>query len=197
MRDEPLEDWGLSVEPIRRIEDIQAIKARLADRPRDLLLFSLGINNGLRAGDLLRICVNQVRHLEPGERASVRVKRTGDLALLTVPALAYQALQEHLRSLDPPAPPGDMYLFAGQRGWTPLTTERLNAMVAEWTRAVGLEGHYGAETLRKTFGYIQRTRFGVDLAILSTRFGHASAAVTQRYLGLNGGLLEDVVLAEI
>jgi len=35
------------VDPIRRLEDVQAIKKLLSDNPRDLLLFTMGINNGL------------------------------------------------------------------------------------------------------------------------------------------------------
>jgi integrase len=48
------------VEPIRRLEDIKAIKKLLADKPRDLLLFTMGVNNGLRIGDLLQLRVKDV-----------------------------------------------------------------------------------------------------------------------------------------
>jgi len=53
-----------TVEPIRKLKDIKAIKKILADKPRDLLLFTLGINNGLRAGDLLKLKVFQVKDQE-------------------------------------------------------------------------------------------------------------------------------------
>jgi integrase len=90
-----------------------------------------------------------------------------------------------------------MYLFAGQRGWSPLTTERLDEMVSEWARAAGLQGHYGAHSLRKTFGYLQRMRFGVDLELLARRLGYSSAAATRRYLGLTADDGAGACLAEI
>ena len=43
------------VSPIRRPTDIQAISRLLKDSPRDRLLFLMGINNGLRCGDLLKL----------------------------------------------------------------------------------------------------------------------------------------------
>ncbi len=66
------------VDPLRKLEDVQAVKKLLSDNPRDLLLFTMGINNGLRVGDLLRLRVKDVKHLkEGGPLSSRRVKRTG------------------------------------------------------------------------------------------------------------------------
>jgi hypothetical protein len=39
------------VEPIRQREEFESIKKLLANKPRDLLLFTLGINNDLRCGE--------------------------------------------------------------------------------------------------------------------------------------------------
>ncbi|HYA42841.1 MAG TPA: hypothetical protein VEF34_16165 [Syntrophobacteraceae bacterium] len=57
-------------------------------------------------------------------------------------------------------------------------------MIKQWCRAINLAGNFGAHTLRKTFGYIQRTKFGVGFEVLAKRFNHSSAAITQRYLGI-------------
>ncbi|MHB8765301.1 MAG: site-specific integrase [Deferrisomatales bacterium] len=173
------------VEPIRDLEAVRAVKALLAPRPRDLTLFTLGINNGLRAGDLLRVTVNQVRGVGPGQRAEVREKRTGGTAALLLPADAWAPLQDHLALLGPPPPPTDMYLFAGDRGWSPLGVDRLDELVCQWTRHAGLPGRYGADTLRKTFGYLQRTRYGVGLDVLARCLNQPSPAATARYLGLS------------
>jgi hypothetical protein len=43
----------IAVDPIRKIKDIKAISKLTADNPRDHLLFIMGINNGLRAGDMI------------------------------------------------------------------------------------------------------------------------------------------------
>ncbi|HSH68887.1 MAG TPA: tyrosine-type recombinase/integrase [Deferrisomatales bacterium] len=180
-------DSELHVEPIRSSGSIHAIKTLLAATPRDLLLFTLGINNGVRAGDLLRVTVNDVRDARPGVPLAIRDKRAGGEIPLVVPPGPHRVLGLHLERLRPPAPPDNMFLFASGAGWTPLKTAELDRMVRLWTAAVGLEGSFGAHTLRKTFGYHQRTRFGVGFEVLAPRFGHASPAVTARYLGLENG----------
>jgi integrase len=177
----------LTVDPLRTLGAVAAVKELLRDRPRDLLLFSLGINSALRAGDLLRITVNGVRQATCGETFKVREKRSGELAQVFLHPGLWAALQRHLAQLAPPPPPAEMYLFASQPGWTPLTVQRLDGLVREWTAAVGLQGRFGAHSLRKTFGYLQRTVYGVGFDVLAERFRHPSPQVTMRYLGLSPG----------
>ena len=179
------QDSELRVEPIRSLEAIHAIKTLLAKSPRDLLLFTLGINNGVRAGDLLRITVNDVRNARPGEYLWIREKHGGGQIPLVVPWGPHLVLRLHLEQLDPPRAPANMYLFATEPGWTPLKTGELDRMVCLWTETIGLQGTFGAHTLRKTFGYIQRVCYGVGFDVLARRFNHHSPAVTARYLGLN------------
>ena len=62
----------ITVDPIRDSKDIETIKRLLRDRPRDLLLFVMGIKNGLRGGDLLKRKAGQVRHLKTGQGFSIR-----------------------------------------------------------------------------------------------------------------------------
>lgn len=59
------------VQPIKKIEDIQKIKKYLAKKPRDALLFSFGINTGLRISDILSLDVGDVM-LMYGKEASNR-----------------------------------------------------------------------------------------------------------------------------
>ena len=49
------------VEPIKSIEDIQNIKRILSKKPRNALLFSFGINSGLRIADILLLDVKDVK----------------------------------------------------------------------------------------------------------------------------------------
>ena len=67
----------ITVEPIRKIEDIKALKRLLSDRPRDLLLFTMGINNGLRIGDLLKLKVKDVQGVKAGDTVRVRIADNG------------------------------------------------------------------------------------------------------------------------
>ena len=45
----------IKVSPIRKKEHIEAIKKLLKDQPRNLALFTFGINTALRASDILQI----------------------------------------------------------------------------------------------------------------------------------------------
>lgn len=65
-KNRPAKGSQIKVEPIKEIKQIQTIKKLLSDNPRDLFLFTLGINTNLRSSDLPRITVGDVRHLQPG-----------------------------------------------------------------------------------------------------------------------------------
>ncbi|MBW2365953.1 MAG: tyrosine-type recombinase/integrase [Deltaproteobacteria bacterium] len=66
------------------------------------------------------------------------------------------------------------WLFSSRKGDKPLSVPTLNNLVKKWCRAINLRGNYGSHTLRKTFGYHQRVRFGVGLPELMVAFNHSS-----------------------
>jgi len=49
----------IKVDPIRKVEDLKAISKFLLATPINHLLCVMGINNGLRAGDLLKLRVKR------------------------------------------------------------------------------------------------------------------------------------------
>ena len=68
-------------------------------------------------------------------------------------------------------------------------------MMKEWTKS--MKGNYGSRSLRKAFGYIQRTKYGVSLEVLCKKFGHSSPAITMRYLGIDDKEVNGILLNEI
>ena len=182
------------VDPIRRLEDIKAIKCMLSDKPRDLLLFTIGINNGLRAGDLLRLKVKDVRYLKEGDGINIREMKTGKDNILMVNKPVYKALRNYLEKVDPS---DDDFLFPSRKRKTPLQVPSVNGLIKRWTKAINLRGNYGAHTLRKTFGYIQRTEHGVSWEILADRYNHSTPAVTRHYLGITKDEVRKILLNEI
>lgn len=183
------------VYPISRLEHVQAIKKLLSDNPRDFLLFTMGINNGLRAGDLLRLRVKDVRHLKEGGAIVIKESKTDKENTLMVNKPVYKALKNYLEKVDPG---DDDFLFLSRKGKEPLTIQAVNLLVKKWTKAINLNhGNYGAHTLRKTFGYIQRTKFGIGFEVLAKRFNHSSPAMTMRYLGIESREVEQILLNEI
>jgi integrase len=191
----PKKGTSTKVEPIRRLEDIRAIKKLLADKPRDLLLFTMGINNGLRIGDLLQLRVRDVQHLQPGESLSVKEQKTGKANVLLVNKTTYRTLQDNLLAAKPEP---DAFLFQSHKAkGKPLTVSSANRLIKGWCAQVNLRGNYGTHTLRKTFGYVQRVHFGIGFELLCKRFNHSSPVVTMRYLGIedkevNGILMNDI-----
>jgi len=168
----------IRVEPIKRLKDIKAIKKMLAGRPRDLALFVLGINTNLRASDLLRIKVAQVKGLKPGDEIEIKEKKTGKLRRITLNKAAVTAIQAALKAT---AYADDDYLFKSAKGPV-LTVPSVHRLVKGWCRDINLKGNYGSHTLRKTWGYHQRVTFGVGLPELMVAFNHSTQRQTLDYL---------------
>ena len=184
----------LSVEPIRKLEDIKAIAKLLADRPRDHLLFVLGVNNGLRVIDLLRLKVKDVRDLTSGATLTIRESKTRKENILVINKSVFKALKRYFSDLDPD---DDTYLFPSRKGDGHLQSQAVGTLIQNWTKAINLKGQYGTHTLRKTWGYIQRTKFGVGFEIICKRYNHSNPAVTMRYLGIQDKEVRDILMNEI
>ena len=191
MSNRPGKGVSKTVEPIRKIKDIRAIKKILADKPRDLLLFTLGVNNGLRAGDLLKLKVHQLRNLQIGDSISIIEGKTGKKNVLFINKASYDALENFFNHVEKE---DDEYLFTGRKGDDPITIPSLNRLIKGWTSAINLKGKYGTHSLRKSWGYIQRTVYCVPIEKITQRYLHSSPAVTMGYLGLQTQEVEDILL---
>jgi integrase len=182
----------IKVDPIRKRKDIESIKKLLGDDPRNSALFTVGINTNLRASDLLRIRVGQVRDLKPGDEIELKEKKTGKSRRITLNKASVQAIQRLLAS----RPYADEnLLFTGQRG--PLTVPSVHRLVKGWCRAINLRGNYGSHSLRKTWGYHQRVTFGVDIPRLMVCFNHSTQRQTLNYLCIQPEEIKDVYQNEL
>lgn len=99
-KNRPTKGSQIKVEPIKIIKQILTIKKLLTDNPRDLCLFTLGINTNLRASDLLRIMAGDVRHLQPGDVLQLKEKKTGKTKTITLNKSVVEAIQRLLSSLE-------------------------------------------------------------------------------------------------
>ena len=184
----------MAVDPIRRIKDIQAISKLLSDNPRNHLLFVMGTNNGLRTGDLLKLKVGDVRCMKVGDTLMINEGKTGKRNILVMNKSIYKSMQIYLDAL---RPTDDAFLFASRKGERPITIQYVNNMVKQWARMINLKGNYGAHSLRKTWGYVQRTTYGVGFEILCKRFNHSSPAITMRYLGIEDKEVQNILMNEV
>lgn len=194
MNNHPRKGDRIAVDPIRKLKDIKAISALTAENPRDHLLFIMGINNGLRAGDLVRIKVKDVRYLKVGDTLTIREGKTGKDNVLVVNKVVFKALRNYLEKVQPA---DEDYVFASRKGNSHIQSQAVSKLVKKWTNSINLKGNYGAHTLRKTWGYQQRTQHGVGFEIICKRYNHSSPAITMRYLGIEDKEVHGVLMNEI
>ncbi|MGA7932981.1 MAG: tyrosine-type recombinase/integrase, partial [Kovacikia sp.] len=158
---------------------IETIKNNLADRPRDLCLFVLGINTAFRANELLSIRVGQVRDLKVGDVLDLRQSKTNEYRQVTLNRKAISVIQGLLgsRSYEP-----EEFLFFSRWGER-LGVPEVSRKVKGWCQDIRLDGNYGSHSLRKTWGYWQYKR-GTPIPLLMEAFGHQTQRQTMAYLGI-------------
>jgi integrase len=176
----PKKGSHISVEPIRKQKDIKLIKKILQDSPRNLCLFTLGINTNLRASDLLKIKVEQVRHIQPGEEISLKEKKTKKQRRINLNRACIEAIQNLLKSIK--YDDNDFLFLNNRKDKNALTVSSLSTLVKKWCKDINLKGNYASHTLRKTWGYHQRVTFGVGIPELMVCFNHTSQKQTLDYL---------------
>jgi len=184
----------VKVNPVRKQKDIRAISKLLLGKPRDLLLWTMGINNGLRASDLVGIKVVQVQDLKVGEVLNIIESKTGKENILVINKPVYKVLQRYLKEVKPD--PSE-YLFKSRKGKGHISSQSVGRLVKTWCKDLNLQGNYGAHTLRKTWGYHQRINHGVGFEILCKRYNHSSPSITMGYLGIESKEVHDILMNEI
>lgn len=182
-----------TVSPIRAQKDITRIKDALSKNPRDLSLFVTGIHVGLRGSDLLNLKwatlideEGEIRH-----RITVSEKKTGNARHIALQEKVRQTLDLWKLAVGEAALPG-AYVWPG-RGNKPLTIQRLHQLVNAWCKSAGVRGHFGTHSLRKTYGFHLR-RLGYDIELLMKIFGHSSASITLRYIGVEQDEIDEANL---
>ena len=186
----------MKVQPITDLKDIKRIKRLLSSNPRNMLLFIMGINAGLRVQDILALRVSDVENAVVGDRITVLEKKTKKENVLIINQEIYDAVQRYLAFHKKRVP--REFLFKSRKGWNyPLSTYAVTHMVQGWCDEINLAGNYGAHTLRKTWCYQQRKLYGVSWELLAKRMNHSNPAVTRRYLGIQAEEVEEVLLNAI
>jgi len=191
----PAKGSTIKVDPIKKLKDIKSIKTLLKDKPRDLCLFAVGINTNLRASDLLRLTVGEVRNLKPGDDLTLKEKKTGKHRRITLNKAVVTSIQGLLKSQLHAGSDDDTPLFTGQRGC--LTVPSVNRLVKGWCRSINLKNNYGSHTLRKTFGYHQRVTFGRGVPELMVVFNHSTQRQTLEYLCIQPDEVKSIYLNEL
>lgn len=171
------------VDPLKDTESINAIKEVLRKRSqRDLLLFVLGINTGLKISDLLALKVKDVWDGEKGkEFLFIQDEKSGEQTAFYLNSKVKKELKKYftLSKLDERD-----YLFKSKKGSLPITRQQAYRIIKNAAKEAGIAGKIGTHTLRKTFGY-HAYRKGIAISILMKIFNHRSSTETLRYIGID------------
>lgn len=174
------------VQPIRNKQQIEEVKSILKENGmRDLLLFCMGINSGLRISDLLKLRVMDVRgksHVEIKEQKTGKVKRFPLIGNLQ------SMIEEYTKNK-----PSTDYLFKSRNGENkPLSRVMAYIIINNACQKCGIQDNIGTHTLRKTFGYHHYQTYK-DVAILQYLFNHSSPSITLRYIGITQDNIEETL----
>lgn len=188
-----------TVYPIKTHKDIIAMANWLYEHKNNkyVLAFTLGINLGLRANELLDLKMNQVfspdgsvRLIEDEEDTSdgidIYQSKTKKLRTVFLNAACKDALEwafpikgAYLHS--------EEYLFPSREGGA-IQVGTFRKVLKEAAAACGLKQNIGTHTCRKTWGWHQykynSEKANLDITMLQRAFGHSSPEVTLRYLGI-------------
>ena len=117
-------------EPIRDSKDIQKIRSLLQNNLRDLLLFDLGTQTGLRVKDLLTLRVRDLSGLKTGDRFIKSSNTGGNHQVFIMSDMILHTLNRFLEEskLDT-----NDYLFKSRKGNGPLNISSVSHMVKGWS----------------------------------------------------------------
>lgn len=170
------------VQPIKKLEDIQKIKKYLAKKSRDALLFSFGVNTGLRISDILSLDIGDVKGRDYIE---IREKKTNKYKKFQLNRFLKEEIDVFVEGL-----PSEQPLFYTQKHCR-LDRAQAYRILNKAAQAVGVKERIGTHTLRKTFGYHFYQQYD-DIVMLQKIFNHSTPSITLRYIGIEQEDIDEV-----
>ena len=173
-----------TVEPIRNMNDLKKIKKILMqDSDRNLLLFNLGINTGLRISDILNLKVGDIKEKE---YITIKEQKTNKVRKILISTNIKSILGDYIQGKK-----ANEYLFSSRKGENkPITRIQAWRIIRYACQKAKINSYIGTHTLRKTFGYhfYKQTK---DIAMLQSILNHSSPSVTLRYIGINQEIMDN------
>ena len=165
-----------TVEPIRSLEHLRMLEDYFEKRSkRDLLMFTIGTNCGLRISDIVALNIGDVK-----DKNYIRIveQKTGKFKKFPINDKLKPMFAKFTKDKRVDAP-----LF------TTIFGNRMDRFGAYYIlktacQTINLPEKIGTHTMRKTFGYHHYQKFK-DIALLQMIFNHSSPQITLRYIGIN------------
>ena len=177
-----------SVEPIRDVRKIQEMKEALAyyGSERDVFLFNLGINCGLRVSDMLGLKKKDIKDY------TIKLREQKNRKQNQIPLYHLKEdIDRYIQFLE-----DEDYLFKSNKldsdgNSKPISRVQAYRILNHSAKAIGLS-EIGTHSMRKTFGYhyYKKTK---DVALLMDLFNHSSQSVTLIYIGINQDMMDEEI----
>ncbi len=169
------------VEPIRKKNDLKKVESILKKQSfRNLLMFTLGINCGLRISDILGLNVGDVQNKN---YICITEKKTGKYKRFPINSKLKPMFAKFTKGRNVNEP---LFLSAFCNRMDRTQCYRI---LNDACRQAGMDCKIGTHTLRKTFGYHHYQKFK-DIAMLQKIFNHYSPNVTLRYIGIDQDIID-------
>lgn len=174
-----------NVKPIKNLAEIELLKECLLTycSKRDYVLFVLGINTGLRAGDLLNLKIIDVKGKK---QVKVQELKTGKFTRIYLSNI-FDILSDYINDLENSAKP-TIWLFPSRKGNESMTVTQAYRQLNKAAEYAHLDA-IGTETMRKTFGYWYYKKTG-NIGELQAIYNNFSTTATLRYIGIDDDDIE-------
>ncbi|MBS4207457.1 tyrosine-type recombinase/integrase [Bacillus sp. FJAT-50079] len=168
------------VQPIRSLEQLEDMKWSLKRHcsERDYILFLIGINTGLRIGDLLKLKVSDVKRKKRVLIYEGKTKKKREINLSNI----YDEIQAYIKIIE------SDWLFPSRKGDKPISATQAYRQLIKAGEFADLES-IGTHTMRKTFGYWHYKQFK-DVAQLQMILNHSHPEITLTYIGITNEEIE-------
>ena len=193
-----------TTQPITDKAILQSVKQRLLKSGkyglRNYWIFQLGINIGLRCGDLLSICCGDIFDEQTNKAKSsfvIREEKTGKIQRIALSNEISNELTEYILTLSNHSP--NAPIFPSRKGKGHLSVKSYWRILSNIGKGLGIE-HMGTHTMRKTFlravydkykGTLTPDGFsGIDL--VQQIANHSSSNTSLRYIGITADTIANV-----
>ena len=153
-------------------------------RPNERIATALVLegNLGLRINDIVRLRLSDIVNDGGRFRLAITEQKTGKQRVFTVPLVIYQYIENYcLRN----GIARDALLF-------PVSTRAIQKQLALVCDYLGYEG-ISTHSFRKWYATEIYRNNGYDIALVQRLLQHSSAAVTQRYIGIEPQRIEKAI----
>ena len=170
------------VEPIRNLEDLKKVEKILEGQSlRNLLIFLIGTNCGLRISDILSLNVGDVKNKNYIQLVEKKTSKSKKIQINSKLKPLLNTFTKGRKVTEP------LFMTIFKNRMDRSAAYRILNYACD---KAGIEANIGTHTLRKTFGYHYYKKYK-DVVMLQKIFNHSHPEITLRYIGLEQDKIDE------